>query len=121
MPIDFARLRIPVRRDGHETKVLLEHATVAEVRSATRALLGKVEGASRRSPAAQAVAQALGAVASLKDVSVRVTGGLLGIGHVPLAAFEHFVRALAKVELPAHAHAAPPARRSARKKPRRAA
>ena len=91
LPVAFNRLRIPVKTG---TKALAD-ASVAEIRAATSALLGK--GSKRpRSAAHGAITKSLGAVASLRDVATTERDGFLTFQRVPVAAFEHFIRALGK-------------------------
>jgi hypothetical protein len=100
LPIRFEAIRVPVKRDGKEVRVGLLDAGVVAVRAATKAVLKK-SGSSRErvSPAAAEIADVLGAIASLKDVTVSVVDGKLKLGNIPLAAIGVLGRALDGITL----------------------
>lgn len=91
LPVAFDRLRIPVKSG---TKSLAD-ASVAEIRAATSALLGTTKKRPR-SAAHGAITRSLESVASLRDVATTERDGLLTFHRVPVAALEHFIRALGK-------------------------
>ncbi len=91
LPIAFDRLRVPVK-SGTKS---LAHATVAEVRAATTALTGKSKKRPR-SAAHTAITHSLEGIASLEDVLVSEREGYLSFHRVPVAALEHFIRAMVK-------------------------
>lgn len=95
LPVAFDRLRIPV---GDGTKSV-ESATVAEIDAARR----KLQSATRKRPksaARDALESSLAAVGSLENVKVSERGGVVSFTGIPLAAFERFVKAVAKAKLP---------------------
>lgn len=104
VPVDFARLRIPVRRDGQPARVSLEEASVEEIRAATRALRGKQRGAGEargagEPPAIAALRRAL-RDAGAPDVKVQVARDKVSLSGIPLAALSKTLRALAAAKLP---------------------
>ena len=114
LPIRFEALRIPVTRDGSAKRLPLEKATLADITAATRALTTAAGSSrARSSPAEQHIAARLHGIASLAKVTVHVSGGVLRVGGIPLAALQHFVAALRGLDLTA---SAPKARRGNAKK-----
>src|SRR5262249_23370477 len=98
LPVDFAKLRVPVERDkGSERSVSLEDASVQEILAATRKLQRAGKPAS--SPAVVAITRAFGTKA-LRGISVRLAGGKISLGAIPLDALKDLASALAKVQLP---------------------
>ena len=102
VPVDFARLRVPVKRDGKGGHAALAEATVDEVRAATRTLQRKAKKTPvKASPVARAVTGALSKVAALRAVTVHHAHDAVTLGKIPTAAWDAFVKAVAKVKLPA--------------------
>lgn len=99
LPVDFAKLRIPVDRPGGDKTVSFEEATVQEILVAARRLQRGDKTKAPASPTVAAVTKALQSK-SLKGVSVRVAGGKLSLGGIPLEAIGELSRALGKVKLP---------------------
>jgi len=101
LPVDFRKLRLPVRRDGRERRVGVAEASVGEIRAAARALRRRAgaEG-SRQSPVVRAVAAALSS-GPLSGVRVRLAAGRLSFSDVPIDQLPAFAAALAAVRLPA--------------------
>lgn len=97
LPTPLAKLRIAITRDGKARTASLVEATVAEIRAATRAILAKA-GRSRakaKEPAQTKIEAAFGKAKGLEGVKVRVAGGLLHVGAVPLASWTAFRAAIA--------------------------
>lgn len=100
LPVDFQRLRIPVRRDERPRRLTVASASVEEVRSATRALLRSSGGAAPgTAPLVRAVDAAL-AAGPLRGIRVRLAAGRLSFSGVPADALAAFAAALAGVRLP---------------------
>ncbi|WP_437969079.1 hypothetical protein WMF04_07190 [Sorangium sp. So ce260] len=101
VPVDFARLRIPVRRDGQPDRVSLDEASVEEIRAATRALRGKPRpaGGAGEPPATAALRRAL-RDAGAPDVKVQVARDKVSLSGIPLSALAKTLRALAAAKLP---------------------
>lgn len=107
LPIAFDELRIPIQNKDATAKVQLIDATVEQVRSATRALLGATKKApARKSAEEQAIVGALRKGKGLGGVAVSVRNGQVRLGAFPVNAFAELVRALAGVKLPAAPKAA---------------
>lgn len=102
VPVDFARMRVEVKREGKAVRVALADATVDEVRAATRSLQRKGRKvAAKTSPVVRAVSTALGKVAALREVTVHHASDAVTLGGIPTAAWHAFAKAVAKVKLPA--------------------
>lgn len=101
LPVAFDKLRIPIE-DSQSTKTLpLAEATVEQVRSATRALLGDGKKAtSRRSPTEQAIVTTLHASKALRGLTVSVRDGKVRLGPFALESLADVARALSSVKLP---------------------
>ena len=101
VPVDFAKLRIPVVREGAHQRVPLDLATVEELRSATRAVTRAGGGAGKAppSPVVQAITRAL-ASPRFRGVKVSLAHGQLHLSGIAVDQFSDVVRALAKVKLP---------------------
>jgi hypothetical protein len=104
LPVDFARLRIPVGTGKGARTISFDKATTADVAAATRALV-RGKGPAPRSAARAALEGALGEVQSLAGVAVRERAGLLTFAGVPIAALGRFGEVVksAKVLAPAGA------------------
>jgi hypothetical protein len=102
LPIAFERLRIPVSRNGKETRVPLAEATAEEIAKATRAVMatkGKKHAAPN--PIEDTLGKALASNAATKAVRATVRGGTATFSGVPVASIPAFAKALAGVKLPA--------------------
>jgi hypothetical protein len=100
LPVDFGRLRIPVRREDGAHRLAVAEATVDEIRSAVRALQRAAKRSSvRASPIVRAVTAAFSR-APLRGIRIRLAGGSLSFTAVPVAAVAAFAAALAAVRLP---------------------
>jgi hypothetical protein len=99
VPVDFAALRIPVKRDGETRRLTLEEVSVDEIRAATRTLAKKKPSKAQQSPVLDAVRKALPA-ALRKEVTLSVAKNALTIGRIPLAKLRELGLAMAKVKLP---------------------
>lgn len=101
VPVDFARLRVAVKRDGKAARVPLLEATVDEVRAAARALQRKGRKVTASaSPTTRAVTDALRKVPALRKVTVHHAHDALTLGGIPTSAWDAFAKAAAKVKLP---------------------
>lgn len=100
LPVDFARMKIPVERDGEEKKLGLEEVTAQEIAAAARKLARTAKKApSKASPLVAAFTKAL-SKGPLRAVTVRLSNGKLSFGGVDPAAISAFSQALAGVKLP---------------------
>lgn len=104
VPVDFAKLRVPVVREGQHQRVGLAEASVEEVRAATRTVTrgGGGKGKAPPSPIVAAIAKVL-ASSRLRGVKVSLAHGQLRLSGIGVDIFPEVVRALAKVKLPASA------------------
>jgi len=100
LPVDFAKVRIPVEDGGKPAKRPLEDVTVDQIEGATRALLRGKEKHPSTAPEAHAVALAL-AVGPLQKVTVRFARGAFWFGAVPANQLAAFGKKIAAVKLPA--------------------
>lgn len=102
VPVDFARLRVPVKRDGQAHQLGLADATVVEITAATRALRRKGGAAARPASAVQAAIEGgLRKRAALRSVTVQHARGEITVRGIPEAEWAAFAAAAAKVKLPA--------------------
>ncbi len=102
IPVDFARLKFPATRDGKVLHLGLEEATVAEITAATRALSRKGRAPKKpSSPLQGAIEAGLRKTAALRLVSVQHAGGEITLRGIPDGKWDAFVKAAAKVKLPA--------------------
>jgi hypothetical protein len=97
VPVDFATLRIPVKREDETQRLSVEEASVEEIRAATRALAKTPKA--KQSPAVAAVRSALPA-ALQKELTISIAKERLTIGRIPLARLRETALALAKAKLP---------------------
>lgn len=100
LPVDFDKLRIPVDRDGGPASVPLLDATVQEVETATRKLTRKARGGNPKAPPVVKAVTALLDAGALRGVSVRLSGGKVSIGDIPVQALAKLGRALARFKPP---------------------
>jgi len=102
IPVDFARLKIPARRDGKAHLLGLADATVAEIAAATRSLMRKGRAPKRASSRVQGAIEAgLRKSVALRKVGVQHARGEITVRGIPDGQWEAFVKAAAKVKLPA--------------------
>ena len=95
LPVAFEKLRVPV---SSGTKSL-ESASVPEITAATSKLTGAAHK-KPKTPAQAAITAQIAKIASLANVRVHESGGVLSFTGVPLAAIHHFIRALTAAKLP---------------------
>lgn len=101
LPVDFARVRVDVKRDGKAERVALADATVEEVRTAARALQRKARKvAPKASPVVRAIGSALAKVPALRAVSVHHAHETVTVKGIPTGAWKDFVKALRVVVMP---------------------
>jgi len=94
-PIDFDRLKVPVRIDGAMHFRALEHVTVKDIQAATSAM----NGAARRKPKTETMRgleAELAAQRPLADVAVTEHKGVFSFRNVPAGALQHFGHAVAR-------------------------
>jgi hypothetical protein len=102
IPVDFARLKIPARRDGKAHLLGLSDATVAEIAAATRTLTRKGRAPKKAASAVQGAIEAgLRKSAALRKVGVQHARGEITLRGIPEGQWATFVKAAAKVKLPA--------------------
>jgi hypothetical protein len=102
IPVDFARLKIPATRDGKAQQLGLAEATVAEIAAATRSLARKGRAPKKAASAVQeAIEAGLRKSASLRAVGVQHARGEITLRGIPEGQWASFVKAAAKVTLPA--------------------
>jgi hypothetical protein len=100
LPVDFAKVRLHVERDGEPHRLGLDDLTVDEIEAATRELRrDRVKRPGNASPVVTAVTKHLRGK-KLGKVTVRLAGGKLSLSGIPVDAFAAFVAALGKVDLP---------------------
>lgn len=100
LPVDFAKVRLSVKRDDKDVRLGLEELTLDELRVETRKLRRSGgQAPAKASPIAKAIANVLKG-ARLGSIGVRVAGGKVWLGGIPLEAWRELVDALRKVELP---------------------
>jgi hypothetical protein len=100
VPVDFAKLRIPVERDGRSQAISLDEATAEEIAAATRALVrGAGRSAARTSPLVRAIVERLTA-APLRKIKVRFAGGKISLSGIAPEALRALGQGLARVKLP---------------------
>ncbi|MBK8259392.1 MAG: hypothetical protein IPK82_42895 [Polyangiaceae bacterium] len=100
LPVAFDALRIPVEKDAKTTTLPLEKCPVEQIQAATRALLRtKDKAPAKASPVVKAITKELQST-KWRGVTVRLAGGKVSFGGVPVDAFEDFVKSLARVRLP---------------------
>ncbi len=101
VPVDFAKLHVPIRRDGVDLRVPLIEAKVEEVRAATRAL-GRSGAATHKAPPSPVVSAITRALAGrrFRGVKVSLAHGQLHLSGIAVPDFAAVVRALARVKLP---------------------
>jgi hypothetical protein len=100
LPVDFARLKIPVERDGQEHKLGLEQVTAQDIATAARKLVRTAKKAPpKASPLVTALTKAF-SKGSLRDVTVRLSNGKLSFGNVDPASIAAFSQALSGAKLP---------------------
>jgi hypothetical protein len=97
IPVDFAKLRIPVRGNAHAKSVLFADATVQQIHDATRAL-GAPSKKSKPSPVVVAIQKLVPKQA--KQMTVHFAGGYVSLSRIPVEDFATVLRALAKAEIP---------------------
>lgn len=100
IPVDFAKLRFSVERDGARTRVGLDEATVQEIRLETRKLQRK---AHRPHPSASPVVLALNRALGrgrLKGIGIHQAHGKLSLTAIPMEAVAELASALSRVKLP---------------------
>lgn len=101
LPVDFARVRVDVKRDGKALRVALADATVEEVRTAARILQRKTRKvAPTTSPVVRAIGSALAKVPTLRAVSVHHARDAVTVKGIPTGAWKDFVKALRGVVMP---------------------
>lgn len=101
LPVAFDALRIPVEKDGKNGHKSLEDSTVEEIQSAARKLLrANDKSPVKTSPVVKALTQELQS-AKLRGVTVRLAGGKVSFGGVPIEALGELSKALGRVKLPA--------------------
>lgn len=99
LPVDFARLKVPVAREGQTRSVLLADATIPEVTAATKKLLqAKGKSRAKESVIARAVVTTLKKVKSLAGIEVHERDGMLTFLRVPAASLAAFARAAASAK-----------------------
>lgn len=102
IPVDFARLKIPTTREGKAHLLGLSDATVAEIAAATRSLMRKGRAPKKAaSPVQGAIEAGLRKSAALRKVGVQHVRGEITVRGIPDGQWEAFVKAAAKVRLPA--------------------
>ena len=100
LPVAFDKLRVPVESDGKTTSVSLEKAKVEDIEAATRKLLraDEKDASAKASPVVKVVAAQLKSK-PLQGVTVRVTGGKLFLGAIPLGSLAELSAALLRIKL----------------------
>ena len=99
VPVDFAKLKIPVVTESGTKSVLFHAATGAQIQAAIRALQ-KQSGKAPRSNVQAAIETKFGGVASLKAVTVHESQGYVNFQRVPVAALGMFAPTISGVTLP---------------------
>lgn len=100
LPVDFARVKIPVTRGGQTRNVGIEEATAQEIAAATRNLARSAKKAPAKvSPVVSAVTKAF-SKGPLRAISVRFSNGKLSLGGIDPAALPALVSALSGLKLP---------------------
>jgi hypothetical protein len=100
LPVDFANVKIPVRRNGEDRKVGIEVATAQEIAAATRNLTRAARKTPAKvSPMVAALTKAL-SKGALRAVTVRFSNGKLSLGGIDPAALPALVQALSGLKLP---------------------
>lgn len=94
IPVDFAKLKIPVVTESGTKSVPFAQATGAQIQAATRALQKK-NGKTPRSQVQAAIEKKLAAVAPLKAITVHEANGYVTFQRVPVAALTRFAKELA--------------------------
>jgi hypothetical protein len=100
LPVDFDKLRIPAERDGKPKSVLLADATVQEIAAATRKLSRQAHAPHPKASPVVAAVTKLFDTGALRGVSVRLAGGKVSIGSVPVEALTELGRALSRFKSP---------------------
>lgn len=97
IPVHFEKLRIA----GKDGSVLFPHATVQQIRDATRAL-SRGDGAKKtngaRGPVVSTIEKEIPKAA--KEVTVHYADGRVSLGRIPVRLFAAVMRALAKARVP---------------------
>lgn len=100
LPIDFASIRIPVRRNDEVRKVRIEEASAKEIAGATRELTRAAKKVPTfASPLVSTITKAF-AKSPLRAITVRLASGKLSFGGVDPAAIPALALALSGLKLP---------------------
>lgn len=101
LPVDFARVKIPVQRNGEDHKAGIDETTAQEIAAATRTLARAAKKTPTKvSPVVAAFTKAF-SKGSLRTVTVRFANGKLSLGGIDPAALPALVQALSGLKLPA--------------------
>jgi len=100
LPVDFASVKIPVKRDGEERKLGIEEATAQDIAAATRDLTRAAKKTPKKaSPVVVALTKAF-SKGSLRAVTVRFANGKLSLGGIDPASLPALIQALSGLKLP---------------------
>jgi hypothetical protein len=100
LPVAFAKLRIPVDKNGKVRRLPLAKVSVRELRAATRKLRReKNKSHPKASPVVTTIERAL-TKAGFPGVSIRLAKNEVSLSRIPVAKLPAAARALARVKLP---------------------
>ncbi|MCC6559239.1 MAG: hypothetical protein IT372_40450 [Polyangiaceae bacterium] len=100
VPVAFNDLKISIDRDGKTVRLGLDDASVKEIAEATRRLLrAEQKTPAKASPVVTAITRELGK-GLLAGITVRLAGGRLALGAIPVEALGDLAKALGRVKLP---------------------
>lgn len=101
IPVDFAKLKIPITSGSSTKRIAFVDASVEQVRAAAKLLAARGGAASRTKESPVAVALRKRFKGELAHVTVRVSGGTVSIGNIGLHHIAMLARALAGFKPPA--------------------